>query len=422
MLVKAHCRTATELAAGVGHAADAKAAWTAAQGAWRFLNNKRVGLDALIEPLREVGRFEIEAELQRTNTSRCALLVHDWSKIDYRSHTSKKDIVQLTHQTDVGYELTTALLVSSRNGSPLAPMEMHLKTSDGLLSTRHPAPPAGEHRLEQIFDTMEASRVWNLPVPLVHTIDREADSVGHFRQWHAAGHLFLVRGDDRKVRWKGKGIRLSEIVNQFTDQDFHRSRQVEIRGRKATQYVAETEIVLDRPAKQVRDGKKREIPGPPITLRFVVVRVRDDDGKILAEWYLLTNVPMGLADSHTIALWYYWRWRIESYFKLLKSGGQQLEQWQQETGIAIARRLLIASMACVIAWRLERTQSPETEPLKRLLVKLSGRQMKRSRPSTAPALLAGLYALLTFQTLLNHYTVDQIQELAATALPWLDTT
>lgn len=423
ILVEAHCKAASELAAGVGHTANAGDAWTAAQGAWRFLNNKRVRLDELIEPLREAGRHAIVEEQRSAHAPGCAILVHDWSKLDYRRHTSKKDVVQLTHETDIGYELTTALLVSAANGSPLAPMEMHVKTKDGLLSTRNPAPPADEHRLEQILDTMDASHTWGLSVPLVHIIDREADSVGHFRQWHAAGHLFLVRGDDRKVRWNGKRMLLSEVVKQLADDEkFHRSRPVEIRGRKATQYVAETEVVLDAPAKQMRDGRKQSIPGPALPLRFIAVRVLDDDGKVLAEWYLLTNVPAELADSDRIALWYYWRWRIESFFKLLKGGGQQLEHWQQETGMAIARRLLIASMACVVAWRLERQTTPEAEELKRVLIKLSGRLTKKSRPVTASALLAGLYVMLSFQTLLDHYCVEGIQKLLSLAIPWLDTT
>lgn len=423
MLVEAHCRAASELAAGVGHAAHAGDAWAATQGAWRFLNNEQAGLDRLIEPLREAGRRGLAEEQKIAAAPACAILVHDWSKLDYRSHTSKKDVVQLTHETDVGYELTTALLVSAANGSPLAPMEMHVKTKDGLLSTRNPAPPADEHRLEQLFDTMEASRGWGLSAPLVHIIDREADSVGHFRQWHAAGHWFLVRGDDRRVRWNEQRVLLSEVVQELADQgEFHRSREVEIQGRKATQYVAETEVVLDAPAKQMRDGRKQSIPGPALTLRFIAVRVLDDDGNVLAEWYLLTNVPADLADSDRIALWYYWRWRIESFFKLLKSGGQQLEHWLQETGMAIARRLLIASMACVVAWRLERQTTPEAKELQRVLVKLSGRQMKRTRPVTASALLAGLYVLLSLHALLDQYQLGDIQRLLSQVMPRVDTT
>jgi hypothetical protein len=423
MLVKAHCRATSNLAAGVGHAANSQAAWAATQAAWRFFNNRRVALDALIEPLREAGRCALADECQHPDAPACALLVHDWSKVDYGSHASKKDVVQLTHETDVGYELTTALLVSAADGSPLAPMEMHLKTKDGVLSTRHPAPPADEHRLEQVFDTLQSSQDWGLPVPLVHIIDREADSVGHYRQWHAAGHRFLVRGDDRKVRWNDRRLLLSEIAGQLAEQgQFRRSRPVEIRGRKATQYVAETEVVLDQPARQMRDGRKQSIPGPPLTLRLIAVRVLDDGGQLLAEWLLLTNVPVEWADSDRIALWYYWRWRIESFFKLLKSGGQQLEHWLQETAVAIFRRLLVASMACVVAWRLSRQKTPEAEELKRVLVKLSGRQMKRTRPVTASALLAGLCVLLSFQALLENYHIEDIQRLLSQAMPLLDTT
>ena len=51
---------------------------------------------------------------------------------------------------------------------------------------------------------------------------------------------------------------------------------------------------------------------------------------------MLTNVPHYIS-AERIALWYYWCWQIESFFKLLKSGGQQLEHWQQESGEAILK-------------------------------------------------------------------------------------
>ena len=50
---------------------------------------------------------------------------------------------------------------------------------------------------------MEAAKAWDLPTRLVHVIDREADSVGHYRAWDDEGHLFLVRADDRLVQWLG---------------------------------------------------------------------------------------------------------------------------------------------------------------------------------------------------------------------------
>jgi hypothetical protein len=36
------------------------------------------------------------------------------------------------------------------------------------------------------------------------------------------------------------------------------------------------------------------------------------------------------------------------YFKLMKSGGQELKHWQQESASAILNRLLVASMAAAV--------------------------------------------------------------------------
>jgi len=92
------------------------------------------------------------------------------------------------------------------------------------------------------------------------------------------------------------------------------------------------------------------------------------------------------------------------FFQAAQSHGQQLERWQQETGPAIARRLLIASMACVVVWQLQADSSPQACEFKSVLVRLSGRQMKWGRPYTAPALLAGLWTLLSMLSLLDHTT------------------
>ena len=47
-------------------------------------------------------------------------------------------------------------------------------------------------------------------------------------------------------------------------------------------------------------------------MRLVVSEVRDGDGRLLATWLLLTNVPASVPASE-VALWYYWRWRVEMF-------------------------------------------------------------------------------------------------------------
>jgi hypothetical protein len=412
ILVHSHMRQAPKLAAGIASLPGVGSSWTCTQAAWRFLNNDRVKLSALIEPLREEGR-------ERANASSApfVMLVHDWCKLTYRHRARKRDLAQLTHGTDVGYELTTALLVSADDGSPLAPMEMHLKTEEGVLSTRTPAPRCVGH-LEQILPTMKASRRWGVRKPILHVIDREADSVDHYRRWDKAGEKFLVRGDDRRVKWRGKSRLLSEIrVELREDGAFRNMGDARHHGHRAELWVAETEVVLHRPAKKNIKGKKYERPGRPLALRFIAVQLRDEQGQIiLAEWLLLTNMPVELASAELLARCYYWRWRIESFFKLLKGHGLELEQWLQETGQAIARRLLIAAMACVVVWKLQADDSPKAVELKNVLVGLSGRLTKRSRPHTAPALLAGLWVLLSMASILEHYPLQKLKQLAAEIL------
>lgn len=127
---------------------------------------------------------------------------------------------------------------------------------------------------------------------------------------------------------------------------------------------------------------------------------------------------------------YYWRWQIESFFKLLKSSGQEIEHGQQTTGAALAGRLLVAAMACVVVWGLQRSETAEAETMKDLLIRLSGRQMKRTPPYPAPAFpsrlrawLAGLFILRAALELLDPYDGDlsELRHLAAPAIPLLDT-
>ena len=218
-------------------------------------------------------------------------------------------------------------LVSGDDGSPLAPMEMELKTGSGFWSTRKGSQEVGH--LEQVLPTMEASKSWGLSREILHVIDREADSVDHYRRWDDQGHRYLIRGDDRRVEWQSESVMLSEMRERLRVQRQMCSvGEIDYQGKPADLRVAETEVVLYRPAKKSLKGKKFELAGPRLSLRCVFAELRDARGKVLAEWILLSNAPGEWANTEHLVRCYYWRWKIESFFKLLKSHGQQLEQWQ----------------------------------------------------------------------------------------------
>lgn len=410
-------RSAAKISAGISALPGAGQAFTQTQALWRFLHNPRISLPALIQPVRDAAK-----EALSTCGGKYALAVHDWCKLKYGRHASKKDQAQVTRTDCFGYELTTTLLVETQSGTPLGVMEQELRYAEGVLTTRSARKQPARAHLEQLRPTMRASRKWDLSKPLVHVIDREADSLAHLREWTSDGHLVLVRADhEREVKWNGQRILMPDLVQTLTRQNaFQFTRLVEYHGKEARQFVAETAVMLTKAGRK-RQGKGQKrvlIAGKPLALRLVVAQVRDQADQLLAEWLLLTNVPEEV-NAAEVAQWYYWRWRIESHFKLLKSAGQHVEQWQQTTAPAIARRLLVAAMSSLTVWQLMKDDSPAAQAIKPILIQLSGRLMKRKKPVTAPALLAGLEVLLAMLDLLEHYHIEDLQALAQQAFPRL---
>jgi hypothetical protein len=421
-LIVSQLSSAQRLAAGVHAPPTLADAFATTQAAWRFYGNDRVKLPDLCLPL-----IEHTQQTVPTCCDRFVLTVLDWSNLHYNAHASKKDRVELARPNDLGYEMLTALAVSDRDGGPIAPLCLELRAGNGLHTTRLAEVGKPESQLDGLDPVMDQVAACQLDKPAVFVIDREADSVAHYRRWDQAGRKFLIRANNnRRVRYKGKERQLREVAR-----DLHPAmkyaRKVLYKGKPAEQFVAQATIVLDRPAYQHRvEGrgknkrkKHRVIAGPAIALRLVVAEVRSANGRVLACWLLLNNLPSKVSAS-TIALWYYWRWGIEPYHKLLKSAGQHVEQWRQETAGALVRRLLITAMTAVLVWHIARDTSPQAQQFRTTLVKLSGRQIKRkkgSRGFSEPALLAGLFVLVPMMTLLETMSVEELKEAAHDLMP-----
>lgn len=399
-----HANSVPGLAAGMKSLPSADAAFADTQALWRFLNNPRVKPCDLAGPVLGLARLGIEQ-----GCDGYALAVHDWSRLNFHTHASKRDRVRMTHDTDVGYELQSTVLVADRDGSPIGAPTQNLRTSQGLLSSRWEGVQEMRPHLDELSQRLSWLDQQQLGRPLVHMVDREADSVGHLRAWSAQGSLWLVRVKAAgPVKWGAGHVKLSEVGKQLA---YEQVRTVHHQGQDAVQWVGSTTVVLTKAAKPKRLNAGGErvaaVPGAPLTARLVVSQVRDASDKLLAEWYLLSNVGEDV-DAATLALWYYWRWRIESYFKLLKSAGQQIERWEQESGPAIFKRLLIASQACALAWRLMSARGEFAEQTRAFLIRLSGRQMKLGTPVTASALLSGLHVLFAINETLHHYSPEEI--------------
>jgi hypothetical protein len=415
LLVAEHSGHAHRGAAGPNVLPNEASTKAAAMAAWRFFHNPRLTTTCLAQPLLQAAQDAADHHCQHY-----ALVPMDWSKLDYSNHASKTDRLVLGHATEQGYKLLSALLLSDRDGQPLAPLCQQLLTADGLLSSRFDRLRQPRSALDELAPVMHFLADLPLGKPAVFFIDAEADSVFHLRLWQRRGWRYLVRcDDDRYVRLDdgtGEELRLPAVAERLQQQQaFVPVREVDYHGQQVSQYVAEQAVILDRPAHLNRtvEGKRTRptIPGEPLALRLVITELRDERGVVLERWYLLTNVPAEVPAA-TLALWYYWRWKVETYFRLLKSAGQEVEHWQQEDGRGLLKRLLVASMACVLAWRLAHSEAPPAAEARRVVMRLSGRQLEHGKEYTLEGLLAGTWVLLALTALLEQMPASRLKQMA----------
>lgn len=400
------------LAPGIKDIASAqKTSFATTQAIWRFLNNDRISFQQLNQPLQTLASKQLI-----DSNHNYALVAHDWSQLQYVQHSNKINRRQRTHAHDTGYELQSSLLIDADQGLPLAPLAQTLCDSTGRYSTFQEYAEKENH-LNALMQQIDHIESMNLDKKLVHIIDREGDSIAHLREMQQKGYSWLVRvKEGNLVEFQGQSHKIKDVANQIISSEI---KKVDFKGQEAVLHVGETQICITRAAKPKgigSDGKRLpEKKGAPLTARLIVAEVKDSDGTVKGRWCLVSNVSSTIT-AVELSTWYYWRWTIESFFKLLKQAGHDVESWLQTSPEAILRRLLISCMACALTWRIQRSNDEQNAKVRIFLTRISGRVQKRGKRESAPAILAGLSILLNTLKLLSEYSESDLREMAEIAL------
>jgi len=391
-------------------------AFSQVQASWRFLNNENVTIEALFEPIKESSKEEIEKHCDEY-----VLAMSDWSHLDYKKHHKKEELEKKKKKDNckqLGYDLQTTIAVSDKTGEPIAPLVHNLKTSEKVYSTYDKNIDMGKTHLEELASRAKAIKEeLKTNKKIVHIVDRESDSVAFMRELSKNNELFLLRVKRNASVYylkEEKSIKQGELADKlglgkFVKTIKYKKKQVKI-------YVNECDVEVRRDAtKTIIDekGKKsvKKTSGDAIKARFVVERLVDEKNNIVAEWLLITNILDTNVSAETLALWYYYRWKIESYFKLLKSSGFNLEEWQQKKPIALFKRLLVISFSCLLVWKIANDNSQNAKKVREFLVSLSGRLMQRGKEFTLPALLAGLENYLQMMDVMLLFSREELLDM-----------
>jgi hypothetical protein len=396
-----------KLANGIKSIVSIEKSMSQVQASWRFFNNDIIDIKIENEPIVITGVEEIEKRCKEY-----CLVAHDWSDIDYKRHQKEELWGKRERRTIKGYELQSSLALSDKTGEPISPLAQNLKTSINVYSTYKDNIDYSSTHLEELGERIRWINSLNIKKKIVNIVDREGDSVGFLRDIKDEQFLIRVRNqptlhwvdEDKKIN----GKKLSQSLEH---------KEIKTVQEKNKIFTLEgCEVAVEVKRKQTIDRKvngkrvQKRIDGVAIKARFLSVRLLNEENKVLSTWLLLSNVESSVS-LETLATWYYYRWKIENYFKLLKSGGHHLESWQQETPKAIFRRLIVVSYACTLVWKLANSKDEKAEEIRELLIRLSGRQMKYGVDFTYPALFAGFWNFLVILDVLELYDYDTLLEM-----------
>jgi hypothetical protein len=187
---------------------------------------------------------------------------------------------------------------------------------------------------------------------VIHVMDREADDFALLAELVGTGRRFVIRGhperrldrDGEKLRHRLEGasavfFRTVSLAERTKPKKGHAARG----ERSATLSVRSASVEICKP-------QFAQTSAPSIALNVVQVFEADPPaGEEPIEWTLLTTEPIDSASAvEAIVDHYRARWRIEEYFRALKSGCS-VEKRQLDDRTALVRVLAIFAP---IAWRL----------------------------------------------------------------------
>lgn len=379
-----------------------RAPWAHAMGAYRLFNNESLTLEQMHAMVRSSLGELVEA-------ARRCYVAHDFSVVDYSKHSEKADRVQVGNEAGLGYDLYSALVLDGA-GRPLGPVVTELRNAQGCLSSESREPIAFVDHLGQAERGIAASRAHLPGREVVHLMDREFDDVALQRIVSGQHGLYVIRAQHvaRVVRWSTQKASLG-LVAKSVQRDA--AGEVERDGKRFERFIGETVVTFDRPSLRGRKRGVKPQTGLAIEVRVVVVELKGIRHKAHHEWVLLTNLPVATDSAEAIIDAYLMRWRVERFFYLIKVG-LRLEQWRQESGEAIARRLALTMLAAMIIYQL---LIAKDDPAVKAIATLGG-WLGRKRDALGPVvMMRGVLVLTSTLAAIATHGVDGLLRIAQEA-------
>lgn len=389
---------------------QACADWAETKAAYRFFRNENVAVSEIMAAHRH-------KTVKRAMEHSTILALQDTSYFVYTNHPKTEGLGKMSLKKGKnvpkiysnGLMMHTCLAVTTE-GVPLGLLDQKIFARK-LRPEKERRGTGGRHvqdvlpvEEKESYRWLEALMATTAAIDkskVVTVCDREADLYDFFKLSDQLGASVLVRASqnrtvNRKSRYAEKDV--AKLWDHMCQQPTTGSYQIEIpkraKGKHCKARMAHTADMTVKFASfrlnAPRNNPKHRIDNLADIEMYAVhaLETHPPEGEEPVEWMLLTNRAVRSFDDACEKIrWYSLRWRIEMYFKVLKSGFR-VEACRLGTAKRLARYLALMS---IVAWRLFMitliARTDATTPCTKLLAHHEWRvlYLKANRNSDLPA-------------------------------------
>jgi hypothetical protein len=322
--------------------------WAATQAAYDFWSSPHVKPEA-------IRLAHQKSTIERIKQHSVVIAIQDTTEANFTHHASKKGMGYLDNASSRGLKIHS-VLCSSTNGIPLGILHQQLWARDpaelGKKHQRHKKPIQDKESQRWLTALDATQSLIPEEIVVVTVADREADIYELFVLPRRPNCEFLIRAnhnrcvksttEDQQLQRLQQAIGQIPAWGQLT---LELRRHPEREPRVATLTLRATTLELQPPATHPQ-GQQLQ----PVTVQVILAQEENPPpGMEAVSWLLLTTLAVTCFEDVVQCLrWYSYRWLIERYHYVLKSGCR-LEQLQLEAADRIHRALATYT---IVAWRL----------------------------------------------------------------------
>jgi Transposase DNA-binding len=273
--------------------------WANTKAAYRFFSNERVDEGDILE-----GHFQATHDRFAAGED-TVLVLHDTTEFSFQRESP--DRIGITYSVNSGRDKKGRIPDHTVCGILIA-----LKRK--VNPTR--VPIEKKESIRWLENLKQSTELLGEPERCIHIGDRESDIYELFCTGREIGTHFLVRTCVDRLAGDGDHT----VSTDMAKAKIKGRHRIEVRGAHGDPELAELEVKYERLQLRPPIGKQKQYPPLDLTVLHAQERGKPKNRNPI-DWKLITDLPVRTPkDAIEKLRWYALRWKIEMFYKILKSG------------------------------------------------------------------------------------------------------